>query len=137
MHTEASGGHSLEASGTSIPVLLLCLGTNHRTLHRQTDLMVTQRHGNCPVQQLGFFGGVQSLTKSEGLYGKDAKTRICRLVWWPYLKQSSLCPPISSLSNQVFPGRVHLSMQVLQACQYHEEWKEPQGRSVLFSPHQR
>lgn len=52
----------------------------------------------------------------------------------PYLKQPSLCPPISSLSNQVFPGRVHLSMQVLQACQYHEEWKEPQGGQFYFHP---
>ena len=32
-------------------------GTNFRALHRQTDLRVTRRQGNCPLHWLGFVGG--------------------------------------------------------------------------------
>lgn len=91
--------------------LLPCAGT-------PTALRTRRFDGDLELQELlrGVCWGIQSLTQSEGHCRKDAKTRVCRLVRQPYLKQSSLCHPFppthphfflvksATLANSVWSG---------------------------------
>lgn len=96
-----------------------CMGTNHKAPHRQTDVTVAQ---GLPRAAARICWGCRSLTKSEGLYGKDAKTGV-----WNSLLSALPCPHC-----QVKQAALPLQGLQGQARQYWAEWEAPQGISFVF-----
>lgn len=116
--------------GTLMPVLLFCMGTNHRALHKQIELTVTQRQGTALCSNWDLLGAPEPDLKWGTLWERCRdKALQARLV--------ALFETVFSLpSNQLFPGRVRLPLQDLQgqACQHQAEYKVPRERSDFFFP---
>lgn len=120
--------------GTSIPGLLLCLGTNHRALHRQTDLMVTQRHRNCPVQQLGFFGGSRAWPKVRDFMGRMPRQGFAGLSGGPTWNHLLSALPFPHYQIRCFQAGCISLCRFFRLASTTKNGKSPKGGQFYFRP---
>lgn len=120
----------------SVCVPLLCMGTTCRAWGRPAGLCTAGGLGGdselreLPLQRLGSVG-VQSLTKSEGLYG-----RVCRLAGGPYWKRFLPALPFSQCRIRHFQASASPDAGSSgPGLSVPSRINEPQGRSVFFLPH--
>lgn len=116
----------------SVCVPLLCMGTTCRAWGRPAGLCTAGGLGGdselreLPLQRLGSVG-VQSLTKSEGLYG-----RVCRLAGGPYWKRFLPALPFSQCGTRHFQAGCLSRRRVFRARLVSTEQNQRAPREVSF-----